>query len=61
MLAFLTKWLRVDERVSPEWMRHHERQSASRVEFVGPSWAWPVNKIKNESAKWNQKRLRRSA
>ena len=41
-------WLPQETRVSDAWIAEQLRRS-SRVEHVGPSWTWPVNKIVNES------------
>ena len=46
--------------ISDSWLAEHERKS-TRVEFVGVHWAWPINKQRNEAAKWNSRKERRSA
>lgn len=57
-------WLRLTASrplaVSESWLRDQERRS-DRVEFVGVRWSWPVNKLKNDAAKWNAARLKRRA
>ena len=48
--------------MSSEWLSAHDQRTSSRVDFDGPRWQqWPVDKLKNESARWNAKRLRRPA
>ena len=46
--------------VSESWLRDQERRS-TRVEFVGVRWSWPINKLRNDAAKWNTAKLKRRA
>lgn len=44
--------------VSASWLRA-QSQAEGRLEFHGPAWSWPLNKVLNEAGRWNRSRLRR--
>lgn len=46
--------------VSGDWLRD-QQVAGLRNTYEGPAISWPINKAANESARWNARRLRRSA
>lgn len=56
----LRRWRRRDETVSSQWLRDRLRET-SKVEYDGPRWRFPVNKILNEAGAFNRQKLRRRA
>lgn len=37
-----------DDYMSASWLKEIDRKE-SRIEFDGPKWNWPINKLLNES------------
>ena len=37
-----------EDYMSNKWLKSNDRK-ATRIEFDGPKWNWPVNKLVNES------------
>jgi hypothetical protein len=52
------RWDR-DQHVSSDWLDDRLRECA--VEYDGPAWHWPVQKLENEQGWRNRSRLRKSA
>jgi hypothetical protein len=58
--VWLARWHRQQQGMSGAWLREVDRKEA-RVEFQGVGFKWPINKVINESASFNARRLRKRA
>lgn len=38
-----------DDYMSASWLKEIDKKE-SRIEFDGPKWNWPINKLVNESS-----------